>query len=63
MDKECSFRGCTAVGLPRPLFARVHDLPMTLRLCERHLSELSRQPELASSSVERVSEHPRGSTD
>ena len=53
MEKRCWFRGCGAVGEPRPTFGRAHELPITLRLCERHLSELARDPARAAIVVER----------
>lgn len=52
VDKTCWFRGCTSDGLPRPVFARAHDLHASLRLCERHMSELSRDPDRAATAVE-----------
>ncbi|HEY6057395.1 MAG TPA: hypothetical protein VIV06_05145 [Candidatus Limnocylindrales bacterium] len=55
-DKACWYRDCTSEGLPRPLFAQSHRLHASLRLCERHLSELARDPDSAAARVER----PRG---
>jgi hypothetical protein len=49
--KRCWFRQCLAAGLPRPLFAQVHDLPATLRLCERHMHALAAEPRRARAQV------------
>lgn len=52
-EKQCWYRRCEAQGDTRPLFARSHDLPAGLRLCDRHLSVLARSPESAPAAIER----------
>lgn len=52
-DKRCWFRDCEALGEPRPIFAHGHDLPAAVRLCDRHLSELVREPGCVGELIER----------
>ena len=56
--KRCWFRSCAAAGEPRPLFATAHALPATLRLCRRHMTVLSSDPERAATAVERPPSGP-----
>ena len=53
VDRGCWYMGCMNDGLPRPIFAQAHDLHASLRLCERHMSELSREPDRAGTLVHR----------
>lgn len=50
---RCWYRGCTEQGDPRPLFAHAHGLSASIRLCDRHLSELAREPDRAIVVIER----------
>ena len=50
---RCWYRGCLEQGDPRPLFAHAHDLPAAIRLCDRHVSELAREPDRAAKAIER----------
>lgn len=46
MDLKCWAIDCQRLGESRPVFAHVHRLPATLRLCDPHLSTLSSDPKL-----------------
>jgi hypothetical protein len=50
---RCWYRGCLDHGDPRPLFAYAHGLPASIRLCDRHISELARDPDRAASMIDR----------
>jgi hypothetical protein len=53
VGKRCWFKACLKQGEPRPIFAHAHALPASLRLCDRHLSELAQDPDNATTSIER----------
>jgi hypothetical protein len=51
---RCWYRGCVEQGDRRPLFANAHGLPASIRLCDRHLSELAREPDRTAIAIERT---------
>ncbi len=50
---RCWYRGCDKPGDSRPIFAQVHSLPGAMKLCDRHMSELAREPDMVSTAIER----------
>ena len=55
--KRCWYMGCQAEGEHRPLYATAHGLHAGLRLCRRHMTELSTDPSRAATAVARPDKH------